>query len=275
MTTTSYPAPYTSPELIFTSTAADYVRYRPPHPSTLIDLLAHLAIEHTAAPRMLDLGCGPGTVALELTARGVDVIAVDPCPEMIAASWVAERERGLRGVQWCEGTAENVASLPGVAGISGTMIADAFHWMAREQVLDQLNAVTAAGGFVAVLCSRAAGTARPWWHEVIGQVRARFVGSYPAAGPHESYREPGEDHESVLRRSRFPRIAVTRADYHVSFTTDELVGSQLSYAYSSPSVLGEQRDRFVDAVRTALLAVEPSGRFEARATAALIIGWRS
>ncbi len=47
----------------------------------------------------------------------------------------AERERGLTGIQWCEGTAENVASLPGVAHMSGTVIADAFHWMAREQVL--------------------------------------------------------------------------------------------------------------------------------------------
>lgn len=274
MTATMYPTPYTSPGSIFTSTATPYVRYRPPHPPIIIDLLAHLATEHMAAPRMLDLGCGPGSVALELTKRGVDVIAVDPSPEMIAASRAAERERGLTGTQWCEGTAENVASLPGVAHMSGTVIADAFHWMAREQVLDQLDAVTASGGFVAVVCSRATGTARPWWHEVIGQIRARFLGSYPAAGPHESYREPGEDHESVLRRSRFSKIAVTRADYRISFTTDELVGSQLSYAYSSPAVLGEQRDRFEDTVRTALLAVEPSGRFEARPTAALIIGWR-
>lgn len=274
MSATMHPAPYTSPGLIFTSTAAHYIRYRPPHPPILIDFLAHLATEHTAAPRMLDLGCGPGSVALELTARGVNVTAVDPCPEMIAASQAAERERGLTGIQWCEGTAENVASLPGVTGMSGTVIAHAFHWMAREQVLDQLDAVTASGGFVAVLCSRARGSARPWWHEVIGRVRDRFLGSQPAAGPHERYREPGEDHESVLRRSRFSTIAVTRADYRVSFTTDELVGSQLTYAYSSPAVLGGQRDRFEDAVRTALLAVEPAGRFEAAATAALIIGWR-
>lgn len=68
---------------------------------------------------MLDLGCGPCLVALELTVRGLGVTAVDPSPEMIAASRAAERERGLTGVRWREGTAENVASIPGVAYMSG------------------------------------------------------------------------------------------------------------------------------------------------------------
>lgn len=103
--------------------------------------------------------------------------------------------------------------------------------MDRRRVLEQLDIVTARDGFIAVLCSRAAGTPRPWWHEVIAHVRSRFVGLHPAAGPQEPYREPDEDHESMLRRSPFSRLAVTRADYRVSFTTEELVGCQLSYAY--------------------------------------------
>ncbi|MCC2275902.1 class I SAM-dependent methyltransferase [Streptomyces sp. ET3-23] len=272
--TTDHPTPYRSPSEIFSTTASWYVRYRRPHPPVLLDLIASMAHEHTAAPRMLDLGCGPGPVSLDLAVRGVDVIALDPSPEMLEAARAEEKERGLSGTDWRQATAENVACLPGVRGVSGAVAADAFHWMDREQVLRQLDEVTAPGGFVALLCSHAAGAPRPWWHELIGQVRARFVGTAPAAGPRESYRVPEGDHESVLRRSAFHQITVTRAEHLVSYSTEELIGAQLTYAYSSPVVLGDQRRAFEDALREVLIAAEPSGRFEYTATAALITGRR-
>ncbi|MGK5545662.1 class I SAM-dependent methyltransferase [Streptomyces sp. URMC 127] len=272
--TTNHPTPYQRPSEIFSTTAAWYARYRRPHPPVLLDLIASMAHEQTAAPRMLDLGCGPGPVSLDLAVRGIDVIAVDPSPEMLDAARAEEKERGLSGTDWRQATAENVAALPGVRGVSGAVIADAFHWMDRDQVLRQLDGVTAPGAFVAVLCSHAAGAPRPWWHEAVGRVRARFVGADPAAGPREPYRVPEGDHESALRRSAFSRITVTRAEHVVSYSTEEVIGVQLTYAYSSPVVLGDKQRAFEDALREVLVAAEPSGRFEHTATAALITGRR-
>ncbi|WP_369380437.1 class I SAM-dependent methyltransferase [Streptomyces sp. cg36] len=271
---TSRPTPYADAARIFQSTARYYARYRLPHPAVLTDHIVSLAREHTAAPRMADLGCGTGLVSLELAARGVDVIAVDANPAMLAEGRKAAAERGLL-IDWREGTGENIAAMPGTDGISGAVIADAFHWMDRPQVLHQLDQVVAPGGFVAVLVSRAANTERPWWWEVIARVRARFVGEVPAAGVGQEYKPPQADHETVLRHSPFSRVAVTRAEHTVRYTTDELVAVQFTYAFSSPDLLGDRCEEFSQAVRAALLAVEPSGRFEATATAALILGWRA
>lgn len=41
------------------------------HPAQVADCLAGLAAQHTAAPHMVELGCGPGTLTLELAACGV------------------------------------------------------------------------------------------------------------------------------------------------------------------------------------------------------------
>lgn len=265
---------YKDPGRIFESTAPHYGRFRRPYPALLVGDLVHQALEHTAAPRMLDLGCGPGPVGLELAAHGIDVIAVDPSSEMLAAGRSAAAERGLL-VDWRLGTGETVREQKGVGNVTGAVIADAFHWMDRSTVLRQLHEVVAPRGFVAVLCSRAAGTPQPWWHEVIAQVRSRFVGRVPAAGAGQDYRVPEGDHETLLRLSQFSRIAVARAEHTVQYTVDELVGLQFTYAYSSPVLLGDRAREFADAVGAALLAVEPSGVFTATVTAALITGRRA
>lgn len=272
---TERPTPYADSGRIFESTADHYAQYRLPYPAVLSDHIAHLARDHAAAPRMVDVGCGPGLVSLELAARGVDVIAVDPSAEMLAVGKAMARGRGLLGIDWREGTGENLTAQQGLNGISGAVIADAFHWMDRPVVLQDLDKVIAPGGFVAVLCSHAAGASRPWWHDVIAKVRARYVGTEPAAGVGQDYVVPQADHESLLKASVFRRTATTRASHTVRYSLDELVGVQFTYAYSSPALLGEHKEEFAQALRSALLAVEHSGRFESEVSAALMVGWRA
>lgn len=264
---------YEDPSAIFAGTAEHYLRHRVRHPGMLLDLVHQLARQHAAAPRLVDLGCGPGLVALELARRGCEVIAVDPSPEMLGAGRRAAEDLGIVSIDWREGTAESLATHH-LHGVAGTVIADAFHWMDRPRVLEQLEETVAPDGFVAVLCSRAADTPRPWWHDVIGQIRVRLIGAAPAAGAGQIYQQPLGDHETMLRASAFRRITVTRHEHVVRYTTDDLIGAQFTYAYSSPEVLDDKREQFEAEVRQALLAVTPSGQFTATVTSALIVGWR-
>ncbi|WP_308190118.1 class I SAM-dependent methyltransferase [Streptomyces aculeolatus] len=56
---------------------------------------------------MLDLGTGTGVVARALAARGLDVLAVDPCREMLEeASRLAAADGQV--IEWREGTAETL-----------------------------------------------------------------------------------------------------------------------------------------------------------------------
>lgn len=266
---------YEEPGDIFESTAGYYTRFRRPHPGEAVAYVAHLARRVEAAPRMLDLGCGPGTVALPLAAAGVSVVAVDPSTEMLEAGRAAAKGRTGLDIDWRQGTGEQLGEQPGLGALAGVVVGDAFHWMNRAAVLAELDRLVLPGGFVALLCSRAGGSARPWWHETVERVRARHLGEAPAAGVGVAYVAPVGDHEQVLRASAFCRLAVLRVEHRVRYTTAELVGLQSTFAYSSPVVLGQGRELFEADLAAALESVEPSGAFEADVTAAVIVGRRA
>ncbi|MFJ2008359.1 class I SAM-dependent methyltransferase [Streptomyces chartreusis] len=266
-------SPYADPGTIFAGTANDYALYRIAHPSQVADYVAGLAARHTAAPRMVELGCGTGTLTLELAARGVELVSIDPSPEMISVGRAQAASRGLLSIDWRVGTGERVGAEPGTSGASGAVMADSFHWMDRQAVLTSLDRLIAPGGFVAIVCSRAQGTPRPWWHDVIAQVRARFVGSDPAAGVGTAYRAPVGDHESILRSSPFLRVNTLRYDYPVSYSIAELVAAQRTFAYSSRPVLGERHAEFEAALTSALTAVSAEP-LTAWAQGAVIVGRR-
>ncbi|WP_430779840.1 class I SAM-dependent methyltransferase [Actinoplanes sp. G11-F43] len=54
-------------------------------------------------PRVLDLGCGTGRLAVAMAADGHEVTAVDPAPASLAA---ARRRSGAARVRWIEGSYE-------------------------------------------------------------------------------------------------------------------------------------------------------------------------
>nr|MDT0658702.1 class I SAM-dependent methyltransferase [Micromonospora sp. DSM 115978] len=260
---------YPDPATLFASTERDYLRYRPVHPPALIDQITGLS----PAGTVLDLGCGPGSVAVALAERGRDVIGLDANPQMLDVAVEAAGQHMRRGkLQWRLGDAHDLSSLPRVAGAT---IGDAFHWFDRARVLRELDLLVAPGGFVAVIVSFAANTSKPWWYPLVDRVISRHLGPERHAGPVQMYRPPvGGDHEAVLRASAFDQLTVIRTDHAWSLTLDEVVGHQYTQAYSSPDLLGSRLDAFDRDLRAALRAAEPAGRFTATTQPALIIARR-
>jgi SAM-dependent methyltransferase len=71
-----------------------------------VDLAAYLDIVKEVGGRsVLDLGCGTGTFAVLLAARGIEVIGVDPAAGSLA---VAQAKSGAHRVQWIHGDARSV-----------------------------------------------------------------------------------------------------------------------------------------------------------------------
>ncbi len=70
------------------------------------DLDVYVAlIDELGARRVLDVGCGTGTLSLLLADRGCDVVGVDPAPASLA---VARAKNGAHRVRWIDGYASSV-----------------------------------------------------------------------------------------------------------------------------------------------------------------------
>jgi SAM-dependent methyltransferase len=70
------------------------------------DLDAYIAlVGELAARRVLDLGCGTGTFAVLLAARGVDVTGVDPAAGSLR---IARTKHGAERVRWIHGDARTL-----------------------------------------------------------------------------------------------------------------------------------------------------------------------
>lgn len=109
------------------------------------DLDAYLAmIDEFSAPRVLDIGCGTGTFATRLAARGVDVVAVDPAD---ASLDVARIKPQAERVRWVHGTAPDVLPLQvNLAFMTGNVAQVFTTDEAWAQTLEAAHAALVRGG---------------------------------------------------------------------------------------------------------------------------------
>jgi SAM-dependent methyltransferase len=127
----------------FASVADVYDRGRPDYPPAAVGALAAELKLSPGAP-VLDLGAGTGKLSRALLAYGLDVVAVEPLPELrglLAGQLGADRVH--------EGTAEAIP-LPD-ASLDAVTVADAFHWFDRERALTEIRRVLRPGGGLAVV----------------------------------------------------------------------------------------------------------------------------
>jgi ubiquinone/menaquinone biosynthesis C-methylase UbiE len=244
----------------FASAESYYARYRPWYPQELYTLLAdRFALDGTQ--RALDLGCGPGTVALPLAHHVGQVIAVDPSAGMLEQGRILAKQRGVRNVLWQQGDSTALSSMA-LPPLDLCVIAKAFHWLNRDQVLSDLDTLTTKqAGVVVVSAGPPGSTPLPGWAAVIAEVRTAYLGTVRRAG-RGVYPEPSESFQDTLARSPFPNITVASWDQPVVRSLTELVGLQYSNSYSTPAQLGDRREAFERDLRQALTAFEPAGRFE-------------
>jgi ubiquinone/menaquinone biosynthesis C-methylase UbiE len=139
---------------------ADVYDSRPPYPAPLMDALADLA--GPAGSRVADLGAGIGHVALPLSARGFDVVAVEPARAMLDHLRAAADDRGL-ALRTVHAAAECLPFEP--ASVDLAIIADALHFMDAQLVGAELDRVLAPGGRLALVTCQPAPT--PFMRDIV------------------------------------------------------------------------------------------------------------
>jgi SAM-dependent methyltransferase len=254
----------------FRSTAAGYARFRLGYPGRLIGrVIALTGLQPGDA--VLDLGSGPGLLALPFAQAGMAVTAVDPEPEMLEALNNAAIPAKL-AIRTCAGSSYDLPA--GLGPFRLVTIGRAFHWMDRAATAAALDRLVVPGGALVLFEDETLKTVENRWRTVLDTVAARFGAD---ASPHRIERKNPDHraHESILLESPFPLLEIAGIVVRRSLSIDDIVGFAGSLSVTSPQALGERAPAFEDELRRELAVLSPEGRFFQIAKVSALIARRN
>jgi len=213
--------------LSFGEEAAAYERGRPSYPPEAIDWLLP-----PGARDVLDLGAGTGKLTIRLVERGLEVVAVDPIPEMLEVL-----SGSLPDTPALLGTAEEIP-LPDDS-VDSVLVAQAWHWFDPVRAVKEVARVLRPGGRLGLVWNTR--DERLGWVKDLGRIIGHENDPFSQK---VSLPEPFTDVE---------RHQVEWTSYLTPQALIDLVASR-SYCITSPT---EVRTQTLDEVRE-LLATHPA-----------------
>lgn len=225
----------------FASTVEFYARYREPYPPKLFKKVAE-QIDFRGNESLLDVGCGPGLLAIGFAPFVGHCTGLDPETGMISAAKVAAAEEGVE-LSLVHGRIEELTATQVYDVIT---IGRALHWLERDATLAVLERILVPNSGRILIC-RASSTEAPEtpWVKPYEQVRRVW-----ALGPEE--RHYRIDPKEWFAGSCFRVLGETSVAERRQVTVADLVGRALSKSNSSPDIIGKERARFEDEITAAL-----------------------
>ncbi|MEJ0025134.1 MAG: class I SAM-dependent methyltransferase [Rhizomicrobium sp.] len=240
----------------FRTTVPFYARYRLAYPEALIVRVAEF-VGLKPGDAVMDLGCGPGLLAVPLAKLGFAVMAVDPEPDMVEACRDAAAEAGVT----VDVRQASSFDLPKDVGpFKLVTMGRSFHWMDRAATLELLGRRVTPDGALAFFGDDHPVTAENVWLRTLrdlGDAYGRGLSPHLQQARQAGYRTK----ESLLLDSAFPRLAGLSEFIRRTITADQIVGLAFSSSTTSPERLGEKAAAFEAELRQALAALSPDGRF--------------
>jgi SAM-dependent methyltransferase len=272
-------------ESLFAGAAGYYQQGRLPYAPGLADVLGR-SLGLDGRGRLLDVGCGPGTVTVALAPLFEAVVGLDPDAEMLAQAAQAAARLGVGNAAWVRSRAEDLPA--GLGTFRAVTFAASFHWMDRPLVASAVATMLDPGGAVVqvdapgyradeLAAESRSGTLPfpPPPDDALDRLRRRYLGADRRAGRGIRNTSPdGED--EVFRQAGFlPAETVTVPDRRaVEQTADELVARVFSSSSTAPHLFGDRRDDYEADVREILALTSPAGRFSVRLPDNILRVWR-
>jgi ubiquinone/menaquinone biosynthesis C-methylase UbiE len=239
----------------FKSAAPFYERYRLGYPERLIRRLIALAGLRPGDP-VLDLGTGPGLLAVPFARAGMAVTAADPEPAMLEAAGAAAAAAGVKLTLW-QGSSYELT--PEMGPFRLVAIGRAFHWMDRDATLKMLDRIVAPDGGVGFFHDAHPDVAENRWFRVLRETADR----YTTDAAHAGARRTGAHrrYEPYLFASAFTQLDGMSVTSRAEITMDDLVGRAYSMSSCAPDRLGKCRAEFEADLRAALAPFATHGKF--------------
>ena len=248
----------------FADAAAFYDRFRAPYaPGALEHVIAALGLDEGA--RVLDLGCGPGTIAIPPSRVVGEVVAVDPDAAMLAEGRRLAVEHGRANIRWIQARAEDVGMELG--RFRAVTFGQSLHWTDRDRVLRQVADLVEPGGGLAIL-DEGRRRAPESWFAVAAQLAATYLGRRQR----HPMKHPEIDHEPSLRRSsHFSQFEVREFPVEITRDLTSILGCVYSSVQTTRPMFGDRAATFEAELSLALRRLNPSGVFRESLQTAVFI----
>ncbi|KYC41498.1 methyltransferase [Scytonema hofmannii PCC 7110] len=259
---------------LFKGTAWYYARYRPGYPSVLFELLSE-AFNLNGQGRLLDLGCGTGHLAIPLSNRFEEVIALDPEPEMLSEAQKEAEALGTSNITWLEQQAEEFSSSQSFFKLA--TIGDAFCWMDKEVVLERCYELLLDDGGLAIISTgRSFWKSPEFWKQKTIEVVKKWLGEQRRAGmsSRSTYISSEASTKDLLAKSSFTRMAKHKLEFEHNWTIETIIGYLYSTSFCSQSLLGDRVPQFEEDLKTTLLEVVPTGQFQEKVPLTVHLAWK-
>ncbi|TCC02005.1 class I SAM-dependent methyltransferase [Kribbella soli] len=232
--------------------------------------------------RLLDVGCGPGSLTLLLAPYFTEAVGVDADGDMLDVAAARADQVGVPNAVWRQLRAEE---LPGDLGTFQVVaFAQSFHWMDQALVAGLVRGMLApSGAWVHVGATTHRGIEgiaelphpRPPWDR-IDELVARYLGPVRRAGQGvlPTGTRPGE--EEVMRAAGYagPTRLIVGGNEIEDRTVDDVVASVFSLSSSTPHLFGADRAAFEADLRDLLTDAADNGLFAEQRREIEAVVWR-
>ncbi|MFD7441007.1 class I SAM-dependent methyltransferase [Streptomyces sp. NPDC059909] len=257
-------------DTLFSGTAAYYQRGRLPYAPGLVEVLADV-LKLDGQGRLVDVGCGPGTLALSLAHLFSEIVGVDPDGEMIEEATRGAAERGVtEKAHWVQARAEDLPA--GLGTFTVATFGQSFHWMDRDLVAATIRDMLRPGGALVHISdlkteSRSVeGLPHPAVpYAAIEELVRHYLGPVRRAGRGVLPQGTPGDEAAVLARAGFsgPQRHVVSGGQALERTYDDVVAWVFSMSFSAPHLFGPRRTAFETDLRRLLREEQSEGEGEA------------
>jgi SAM-dependent methyltransferase len=208
--------------LVFGEVAELYDSARAGYPDALVDDVISSAGGDGSRLRALEVGAGTGKATVSFAARGVEILAVEPSPDMAAVA-----RRNCQQFPKVRIETTSFEDWPVQAGGFGLVFsAQAWHWVTPEIRYHKAAQALRPGGTLALFWNRTRWQGEPVRDELEGAYRRLAPDLYakdpgfPGLGPH---REDSDEVGEVVATGLFQGERARTYPWPATFTADSFI----------------------------------------------------
>jgi len=237
----------------FRTAAAHYLQGRPAYAVGLFPRIARtcgLGRDH----RVLDLGCGPGQIAVALAPFAGEVVGIDPEPEMLAVAAQTAELAGVR-ITWQQGSSYDLG--PQLGRFRLVTMGRSFHWMDRVETLRRLDTMIDPEGAVVLIHDDHPKVPDNRWVRPFRELIERYAGGDSARA---MLRSPEWlNHTAVLLDSPFSRLEEVAVIERRRIPTETLIDRALSMSGTAPERIADRATALIAEIEGLMAEHETDG----------------